>query len=322
MGLALTNLKYYLNKMGGLKMVMHYVKSHIFTYACLQVLINGTSKKSLEIVRLALSNKILKRLRKKNRKLCLKYKNSLNEQKLIKERSNKVWICWFQGIGKEPFIVNACYKSIKDNIKNKDIILITDNNYKDYITFPSYIQEKIDKGIITKTHLSDLLRLELLIKYGGTWIDSTVYCSGSNIPDYILNSDLFLYQCLKPGLDGEPLRISSWLITSTTNNEILLLTRELLYNYWKRNNYLIDYYLFHNFFELAIETYPEIWDKVVPTSNSVPHILLLRLFDKYDEYMWNEIKNMTCFHKLSYKLDTKSLEIKDTYYKNIFCNQK
>ena len=51
-------------------MVMHYVKSHIFTYACLQVLINGTSKKSLEIVRLALSNKILKRLRKKNRKLC------------------------------------------------------------------------------------------------------------------------------------------------------------------------------------------------------------------------------------------------------------
>ena len=138
MGLALTNLKYYLNKMGGLKMVMNYVKSHIFTYACLQVLINGTSKKSLEIVRLALSNKILKRLRKKNRKLCLKYKNSLNEQKLIKERSNKVWICWFQGIGKEPFIVNACYKSIKDNIKNKDIILITDNNYKDYITFPSY----------------------------------------------------------------------------------------------------------------------------------------------------------------------------------------
>lgn len=46
-------------------MVMQYVKSHIFIYACLQVLINGTSKKSLEIVRLALSNKILKRLRKR-----------------------------------------------------------------------------------------------------------------------------------------------------------------------------------------------------------------------------------------------------------------
>ena len=35
----------------------------------------------------------------------------------------------------------------------------------------------IDSGQITKTHLSDLLRLELLIRYGGTWIDATVFCT-------------------------------------------------------------------------------------------------------------------------------------------------
>ena len=34
--------------------------------------------------------------------------------------------------------------------------------------------EKHKNNIIDNTHFSDLLRLELLIKYGGTWIDASV----------------------------------------------------------------------------------------------------------------------------------------------------
>ena len=130
MWFILNNLKHYLNKFGGFKVVKQYIRSHVFVYACLQILINGTSKKSLEITRLAINNKILKRLRKKNKKLCLNYKKLLKEQKLVRKKSNKVWFCWLQGIHEAPFIVKTCYKSIKDNIKDKDIILLTNDNYK------------------------------------------------------------------------------------------------------------------------------------------------------------------------------------------------
>lgn len=41
--------------------------------------------------------------------------------------------------------------------------------------FPKYIEEKWKRGVITHTHMTDLLRLELLIRYGGTWIDATVF---------------------------------------------------------------------------------------------------------------------------------------------------
>ena len=69
-----------------------------------------------------------------------------------------------------------------------------------------------------------------------------------------------------------------------------------------KNDSLIDYFLFHDMVELSIETYPEEWDKVIPFSNSVPH-LLLRLFDEFDENTWNAVKQMTPIHKLTYKFD-------------------
>ena len=51
------------------------------------------------------------------------------------------------------------------------LILTTEDNYKNWISFPSHIDEKIKTGVITRTHLSDLIRLELLEKYGFQNID-------------------------------------------------------------------------------------------------------------------------------------------------------
>ena len=105
------------------------------------------------------------------------------------------------------------------------------------------------------------------------------------------------------------------MIAARTNHPILRLTRALLYEYWKKNRKMDDYFLFHDFFELAIETYPEEWNKVIPCSNSAPHILLLRLFEPYNEQVWDAAKSMTPFHKLTYKFDAEKAQIPGTYYK-------
>lgn len=313
----MSNFKSIFKKVGGKEILKQYARAHVLSFALFQTLLNGFSKKSLEIVRLAVDNKILKKLRKKNKKFVSDFKENLKTEELQHIHSNKIWICWLQGIENAPPLVQKCYQSIKENIKDREVILLTADNYHDYVQFPDYIQEKIDKGIISRTHMSDLLRLELLIKYGGTWIDATVFCSGNNIPDYMLDSDLFVFQCLKPGLDGHVKSISSWFITAYSNHPILILTRELLYNYWKKKKSMINYFLIHLFFQLATEAYPEEWKKVVPFSNSLPHILLLRLFENYDKTVWNAAISMTPFHKLSYKFSDEQKELKDTYYKKI-----
>jgi len=125
---------------------------------------------------------------------------------------------------------------------------------------------------------------------------------------------LFMFQNLKPGLDGHATCISNWFITACTNHPILQLTQHLLYQYWKTHNNVIDYYIFHDLCQLAIEAYPDEWKQVVPFSNATPHILLLRLFEPYDQQMWDAMCGQTPFHKLSYKFTPEEGQRENTFY--------
>ena len=64
-------------------------------------------------------------------------------------------------------------KIVEKNIIDDHIILIfhiiiNETNFNEYIKMPYYIINKYKNNTFSKTHFSDLLRLELLIKYGGT----------------------------------------------------------------------------------------------------------------------------------------------------------
>lgn len=311
MGMAET-----LKKQGGMQLIKRYAKSGALFTAIAEFLILGKKRKALEILRLAADYKTKEKLQRKYGGLLADFDNQYDKS-LVRNQSDKVWICWFQGMDNAPDLVKKCYESLRNNLKDKEVILITSENISEYVTFPNYIMEKWEKGIITHTHMTDLLRLELLIKYGGTWIDSTVLCTSSieNIPEYYFDSELFFYQTLKPGREGQATVLSSWYLSAKTNNKVLMATRYLCYEYWKKNNDMVDYFLLHDFFQIVLEYYEEDWHNVVPVSNSAPHILLLRLFDKYDEKMLKYIKEQTPFHKLSYKFTDEQKSLEGTFYK-------
>ncbi|MEI3394978.1 MAG: capsular polysaccharide synthesis protein [Clostridia bacterium] len=313
----MTKLKEILKKNGGISLIKNYCRNHVLLTAICEFLLLGRDRTSLEILRLSVQQKVKIKLRKKYIKKLIRFDKNYIEQK--KEFSNKIWICWFQGIENAPDIVKKCYNSVKNNLSNKEIILITEKNMSDYVSFPDYIMKKWKAGIITNTHMTDLLRLELLSKYGGMWLDATVFCSRKieEIPEYYFNSNLFMYQCLKPGRDGHAIYISSWLISAKSNNKILMATQYLCYEYWKKNNKMIDYFLLHDFLSIVLEFYEEDWKKIIPVDNSTPHILLLRLFDKYDEDIWNSIKEKVPFHKLTYKFEKEKMKEEETFYKRL-----
>ncbi|WP_288162059.1 capsular polysaccharide synthesis protein [Dubosiella newyorkensis] len=310
------NLIYKAKKYKALDYLKQFSMNHLLVYSTFLALLLGFSKKSLEILRLATSNKLLSRLRKKYKSFIREFVESNNFEGSLYQSSKKVWVCWLQGFNNAPLMVKKCILSQQKYLPNREYIIINEENYSKYVTFPDYIVDKIDRGLISKTHFSDLLRLELLNKYGGTWIDATVFIT-REVPSYMLNSELFVFQDLKPGADGHSTVISSWFMTAQAGNRIISLTLALLYEYWRKNNKLKDYFLLHDFFQLAIEAYPDEWSKVIPFSNSTPHILLLRLFDPFDEKTWNAIKEQTPIHKLSYKFEEKNFKKKDTYFSKI-----
>ena len=303
------------NKIGGLYAIKDYGRKNLLLYMLCEMLLNGKSRKSLEIIRLGTEKKTLDKLRKKYKKFIDNYFWN-DTLPIVHEKI--VWICWLQGLDEAPDIVTKCVKSI--DFKEYKKVILTDENFQKYIRLPDYIVEKYRAGKITKTHFSDILRVELLCQYGGTWIDATVWCSDSNLPSYMLESNLFMFQTLKPGRDGSSLNVSSWFITASSNNPILMLTRDLLRNYWKKEERLIDYFLLHYFIELSIEHYDEEWKHVVPNTNELPHSLLLNLFEQFDENWWNGVMESTKIHKLSYKFSDEELKIEGTNYKH-FINQ-
>ena len=299
-------------KAGGSAKVREFMRQGVLGTVAGEVLLLGKSRKALELINLAVAFKVHKHLKKKYGR----YIGEMQDKQIeLPHKNNRiVWICWLQGIENAPLLVRLCYESVKKQFDDWNIVVITSENLNEYTQFPNYIIEKWKKGIISNTHFSDLLRIELLTSHGGLWIDATVLCT-ETLPDYIENTPLFMYQSLKPGYTGHINRISSWMMWAESNNLILLETRNLLYKYWEKQNSLYDYFLLHHFVTMVLNHYPENLSNIIPISNEMPHVLLLRLFEKYDAQMWAAVKRGSPFHKLTYKFTEEQANLEDTYYK-------
>lgn len=318
-GRRMSGLRTYFEKAGGMNLLMQWCRAGVLPVAGMEFLVLGRSKKALELLRLVVGMKV-------QQKLCKKYSGLLDGGEPFVSQSEhrssrRIWVFWWQGMEHAPLLVRKCHASVVEHFPDWKITVLTADNYRQYVSFPAYIEEKREKGIISLTHFSDLLRIELLIRYGGLWLDATVLCTGSDIPKSVLKSDLFVFQAQKPGADGHAVPMSSWFIYSKTNNRILMATRTLLYGYWSREDNQMDYFIFHHFFTIACRRFPEEAKAIPPFCNSVPHILLLHLFDPYDEDLFGDLKRMTCFHKLSYKFGEEDMGKKGTFY-DVIVNSK
>lgn len=289
------------------------IKTNLFFILISELFILGFSLKSLEILRLVLEYKLNKKIQKKFVKNKLVNLPKENEEF---KTSKIIWVCWFQGFDNAPELVKTCLQSIKNNMKDYDIVEITSDNFHNYTTIPDYIIDKWKKGLISNTHFSDLLRLNLLFENGGIWIDSTVYMTDKIKNKYILEAELFLFQNLKPGCNGSTLNISSWFIIAKKNNRIIFQVQEILFSYWKKNVKLLDYFLLHHIFSIVLDLNKDELKKIPPFPNSIPHLLLFELNNKFDEDKFDYLCSLTPVHKLTYKIKNTDSEI-ESFHKKI-----
>lgn len=217
-------------------------------------------------------------------------------------KDKTIWVMWLQGIEKAPELVKKCCESIQKNKPDEfQMVLITLQNISDYVTLPDYIWERYERGIISATHLSDVIRVELLAVYGGCWIDATVFC-GDRIPDYML-SDMFMFK-LESVLSSPVIKISSWWLAAAAENRIIHATRHMLYEYWKYEERLRNYYLLHIIISKVIDedsACQAVFQGIPYFSSRNAHILQGKLGMQYSETEWEIIKRSSVIQKLSYK---------------------
>ena len=256
--------------------------------------------------KLEVRNKVYRYVKKKYRYVVL---NFSHDGKKINNNSD-VWICWLQGIENAPDIVRKCVESIEYWLNDKQIHFIDKSNLFDYIDLPNYIIEKWNNGVISNTLFSDFIRLSLLKKYGGLWIDSTVFLTG-RLPDYIDNHNFFMY---RTPIEDEAKIGESWLLKSPANDELICLTLDIMLEYWKKEYKIRDYFLMFICMKIASVKVGSFRNKVLEVPNRLPEILECYLNYEYSPILWDEICSLTTVHKLNYK----RLEYKDnTFLKKI-----
>ena len=227
-----------------------------------------------------------------------------------------IWSCWFQGKKNMPPLVRVCHTSRMERFKDWEHIFITAENFEKYTSLDKTVVQKWRSGIIGHTAFSNLVRLDLLERYGGIWADSTILFTGDNFPSYITRSALFLYTSWN-WLSGDVRPISTWLISSCCNNPLIKIVKKLLTKYWLDKDYLQTYFIFHMFFRMAIEEYPQLFENVPKVSNVPPHFMQFELHCKYSSERFMELKKMSPIHKLTYKLPAEILSDKNNLYSHL-----
>lgn len=184
------------------------------------------------------------------------YKSKLSVERCPKfqrvaKKQMPIWICWLQGLENAPEIVKCCINSIVTNVVG-EIHIITYNNYADYVELSEHIIEKHKLGIIDKTHFSDILRLALLYKYGGIWMDATILMMDKGLPNYIYECPIFMYR-IRENLDRgypNPKLFTSWFLKCNKGNVIFDMAYKMHEEWWKVENE-IPYCFFHYVMRLA-----------------------------------------------------------------------
>lgn len=239
----------------------------------------------------------------------------LDETQQAEESTHIIWVCWLQGREQAPEIVKRCLASMELRAPEYEIRLITAENMFDFVRLPEHIVQRYREGRIPFAHFSDILRVALLAEHGGVWLDATVLLTGS-LPEQVSAEPFFMLQ--RSVLSSLPHAGSNWFLSARKGNPIMQRMVELLCAYWKRENGLRDYYIFHLFLYLLLTRNAEgqkMLKSMPYVQNVDAHVLQKCLFEAYDEKNWTTMTSHSSIHKLTWKFNhNEPLEKRGTNY--------
>lgn len=146
---------------------------------------------------------------------------------------NIIWTYWHQGFNNAPFVIQKCVQRVREKHPDYTIHLLDGNSVYNYADEVPISRDKWNRMLVQ--HRSDLLRTQLLIKYGGIWMDPTVYCMRSFekwLPEYMDAGVFFFY---RPGPDRI---LANWFIAAEPNSYLLKALYSALVNYWNEHDFI------------------------------------------------------------------------------------
>lgn len=196
-----------------------------------------------------------------------------NDSNIMNFPSKHIWFFWWQGIESAPEVVKLCLSSIRRNLPNIPITVITKDNLFDLVDIPSYVIDALDNKRISFTHFSDIVRMMLLTQKGGCWIDATIFV-GKKLPENLFDypyytirfNDTFKYVTGK---------WCSFLTYSVQNNIVPRFCSEILLEYLKHHDRFLCYFILDFILLLGYRYIPSFQRMIQSVPYNNPKVLQL-----------------------------------------------
>lgn len=195
-------------------------------------------------------------------------------------------MCWFQGEDHKSIgsFRKMCIKKWRDLNSDREVNVLTNDNIADHV--PEFFEIVKDSPERTYQAKSDLLRLLLLSKYGGTWVDATVYPTQplSEFYDKIVNrTGFFSYRFMPRSISKKgkgDREIVSWFLCSDKSNYYIIEKWKTKFISKFKNSKHWKYFTIH---QVLADLYDEeeqvkhTIDNMVQISEKIPHSACLDL---------------------------------------------
>lgn len=198
-----------------------------------------------------------------------RYKDAPAYPALIdRKEQSTIWVYWNDESHMPPMVA-ACIRRIRENANGREVVIITDQNVRQYVDFDPIVWKKQEEGKITRTHFSDFIRVGLLLRYGGVYIDSTTFLT-QPLPLEVTEADYYTNHA--EAIDCTNVGGGRWSSFFQACHKDCLLMRAVLdifTEYWKRYDALVDYVLIDYAMHLAYTHIPAVHQLIdaVPCNN-------------------------------------------------------
>lgn len=228
---------------------------------------------------------------------------------------NKViWIYWDKGWCHAPQNAKFCLKSWRHYNPDYKVEVLNDKRIRKLI--PEMFNDNVPHSPAAK---SDIIRIHLIKKYGGVWVDSSVFC---NKPlDNWLPSGTFMFS--NPDKDR---MVASWFI-KRDEEDCPLINKwyDKTVQYWKEHDIPHTYFWFHYLFNDVYNSDQqsrEIWDRQIKidvdsVGSKSAHLLVpyqKTTIERSDEIERRILSKLDPVYKLSNKFPIK----KDSSFKFLY----
>lgn len=209
-----------------------------------------------------------------------------------------------------PELVKMCQARLKQVLPGDraELHLITLDNFRQYVDLPAHILEKFEKKIITMTTMSDVLRFALLKKYGGYWLDATVFFTGA-IPEEYFSGNFYCQKMAgNTAYSQREACRSNWCGFSMAGPKESIVFRymcDAFSHWWENFDTIIDYVLIDYLLWSGFKKIPTIHRIIdaVPDNNEDIFEMYQVLNQPYSPELMERLTKRNVMHKLTYKMD-------------------